>query len=139
MTLEDNKAVSMKFVQCFDRADLDGCRALLGPGFKAAMNGGPTMDTDAFYQLGKAFLDGFSESRHELQYSVAEGDRIVLVFTWRAKQTGHFQGIPPTGKRIALEMVQSDRIANGKIVQHDGIFDTHALMQQLGVMPPAGR
>jgi hypothetical protein len=27
MTLEDNKAVSLKFMQCFDRRDLEGCRA----------------------------------------------------------------------------------------------------------------
>jgi predicted ester cyclase len=70
---------------------------------------------------------------------VAEGDRAVFVITWRAKHTGTFQGIPATGKSVVLEMVQSDRIANAKLVHHDGIFDTHALLQQLGVVPAAGR
>jgi predicted ester cyclase len=139
MTTEDNKAVSRKFMQCFDRGDLAGCRALLGPGFKASMNGGAQLDADGFYQLGKAFLDGFSESRHELKYSVAEGDRVVMVVRWHAKHTGLFQGIPPTGKSVGLEMVQSDRITGGKMVEHDGIFDTLSLMQQLGAMPGAGR
>jgi hypothetical protein len=42
MALEDNKAVSMKFMQCFDRRDLDGCRALLA---RVALHGrGPPLD-----------------------------------------------------------------------------------------------
>jgi predicted ester cyclase len=139
MTLEDNKAVTFRFMQSFDKRDIAGCRAQLGPGFQATMNGSPPMDVDAFQQLGQAFLDGFTDARHEVKYSVAEGDRVIVVTTWRGKHTGNFQGIPPTGKTVVLEMVQSDRIAGGKIVSHDGIFDTHALLQQLGAAPSPGR
>jgi predicted ester cyclase len=139
MALEDTKAVSFKFMKSFDERDLEGCRALLGPGFRATMNGSPAMDAEAFFQTGKAFLDAFTEGRHEARYTVVEGDRAVTVLRWTAKHTGSFQGIPATGKTVSLEMVQSDRVANGKLIEHDGVFDVMTMMQQLGVVPQHSR
>jgi predicted ester cyclase len=49
---------------------------------------------------------------------------------------GEFLGIPPTGKRIELETIDIIRVRDGKCVEHWGVSDGLALMQQLGVIEP---
>ena len=48
---------------------------------------------------------------------------------------GTFQGIPATGKRIAVPGASVQHVQNGKIVDDYPGFDALAHMQQLGVVP----
>jgi predicted ester cyclase len=47
--------------------------------------------------------------------------------------------MPPTGKSIAVGVIDIFRIAGGKIVEHWGQMDSMGMMQQLGAMPAPGR
>ena len=49
--------------------------------------------------------------------------------------TGPLMGIPPTGKRVTIDVIDIVRVANGQIVEHWNIVDQMGLMQQLGVIP----
>jgi predicted ester cyclase len=44
-------------------------------------------------------------------------------------------GLPPTGKQIALEIIDILRLANGKVVEHWAVRDQMGMMQQLGLVP----
>ena len=46
---------------------------------------------------------------------LADGDRVVERWTGRGTHQGEFQGIAPTGKRVAVPGVVFYRIADGKI------------------------
>jgi hypothetical protein len=67
---------------------------------------------------------------------VAEGDKVVVHFTFRGTHKGVFAGIPPTGKQVEMKGVQIARLVNEQIVEDWVIRDTMGLMQQLGVIPP---
>ena len=41
---------------------------------------------------------------------------------------------PPTGNRISIGVFDILRIADGMVVEHWGLMDNMAMMQQLGVM-----
>ena len=47
-------------------------------------------------------------------------------------------GIPPTGKRISINVIDILGMAEGKFVEHWGVMDSMAMMQQLGVVPAPG-
>jgi predicted ester cyclase len=47
-------------------------------------------------------------------------------------------GIKPTGKSVSFEVIDTVRIAAGKIVEHWGLMDNLRLMLQLGVIPSPG-
>ena len=47
--------------------------------------------------------------------------------------TGPLGDIPPTGKSFKINGVYFVRITGGKIVEHWGMGDTMAMMQQLGL------
>lgn len=62
----------------------------------------------------------------------AEGDRVVYRGTARGTQQVAFMGISPSGKPVAVAVVEIFRIENGKIAEHWGGPDTMDLVQQLG-------
>lgn len=65
---------------------------------------------------------------------IVEGDRVVERWTGRGTHRGEFQGIAPTGRRVAVPGVVFYRIADGKIAGFRGQFDRLSLLQQLGAL-----
>ena len=86
-------------------------------------------------QVGKMFWGAFSDSHYTIEDQVGEGDKVATRMTWRATHTGDFQGLPPTGKQIAVSGITITRIKDGKIVEHWPSIDQLGMMQQLGVIP----
>ena len=43
-------------------------------------------------------------------------------------------GIPPTGQRVSIGLIDIVRIADGKVVEYWAIGDNLGMMQQLGVI-----
>ena len=66
---------------------------------------------------------------------IAEADKVMVRFTFRATYGGGFMNIPATGQQAAMPGIIIYRIADGKIVEHWMQVDSAALMQQLGVQP----
>ena len=82
----------------------------------------------------------FPDLKITIDDMIAEGDRVVYRGTARGTQQVAFQGIPPTGKQVAVAVVEIFRIENGKITEHWGGPDTMDLVVQIGgavtVAPP---
>ena len=78
---------------------------------------------------------GFPDIKATIEHLIAEGDQVVLHMTWTGTHKGEFMGIPPTGKSISINVIDILGIAEGKFVEHWGIMDSMAMMQQLGVIP----
>ena len=66
---------------------------------------------------------------------VAEGDKVVVVYTMRFTHKGPIMGIPPTGKQIAVKGIEIYRIKDGKIAETWEFGDNWGLMTQLGAIP----
>ena len=82
-------------------------------------------------QLHSAFPD-FKVTIHQL---IAENDMVAVFMSWHGTQQGEFVGIPPSGNRISINVFDLFRLADGIIVEHWGMMDSMAMMQQLGAMP----
>lgn len=86
-------------------------------------------------QLLTATLAAFSNIHATIEDIIAEENKVVTRFTARGTHTGEFLGIAPTGKEVSLMQISIDRVSGGKIVEHWGVADQTALMQQLGFVP----
>lgn len=67
---------------------------------------------------------------------IAEGDKIVVRWTWTGTHTGEFMGIPPTGRQLSVTGTSIHRFADGMFVESWASYDSLGMMQQLTAAPP---
>ncbi len=137
MSLEQNKAIMRRFVVASSddnyRSNLE---PLLAHDFVLHQADGTQNNQEVFLQHLNYFLTAFRDSYFNVEEQVAEGEMVVTRGVWGGIHSGDFQGLPPTGKQVAINAVLIDRIVDGKIVEHRSLFDMLSMMQQLGVVPP---
>jgi predicted ester cyclase len=94
----------------------------------------PNVDSvkKAIQSLHKAFSD-FSMVIEDL---VVYEDKVWGRMTGRGIQKGQFGPMPPTGKKIEITVIDIMRFKDGKLIEHWGVPDRLAAMEQLGMKPP---
>ena len=135
MSTEENKALMRRFLEASVSTDEAALRELLASDFVAHIPSGPA-NREAFVKHNYGYVTAFSDRQFEAEDLVAEGDKVVARATWRATHTGSFMGLPPTGKRLVVSAVITERFRDGQSVEHWSLFDTLGMMQQLGLVPP---
>lgn len=93
---------------------------------------------DGVRQLFAALRAAFPDLQAEVHDQVAEGDRVVTRKTLRGTHRGAFLGVPPTGRTVALAVIDILRVSGGRIAEHWGVADQLGLLVQLGAISPPG-
>ena len=88
--------------------------------------------------LCQAYFSAFPDLHITTDDLIAEGDKVVKVWTANCTNKGEFMGIPDTGKRIVVTGIEVFRIADGMIAENWVSMDNLGMLQQLGVIPPMG-
>ena len=65
------------------------------------------------------------------EQTIAEGDTVAVRGTMKGTHTGEFAGLPPTGRKIAVDVMLFYRVADGRIAEHWMQWDMGAVMRQL--------
>lgn len=133
-THEQLKALEQRLTDAIDRQDWTTAKQMTAPGVRVRM-GGQDMDLDGWLAQGQGFYAAFPDGRHEVAETVIDGDRIAVRGVWRGTHRGPFQGIPASGRAVAIDMMMVDRFVEGRLVQRAGLFDAVALLQQIGAFP----
>jgi steroid delta-isomerase-like uncharacterized protein len=137
MTTEQNKALARRFLEAAGVGDGARLTEMLAPDFVAHQSSGP-QSGHALVQHLISFRLAFSDSQFTVEEQIAEGDRVVTRATLQAVHSGDFQGLPPTGKQIAIEAIFFGRVRDGKFVESRSLFDQLSLLQQLNLIPSLG-
>lgn len=129
--------VVLRFYHARNAHDLDGMMALVGEGIvnhaPAGMPDPP--GKEGVRQVMAAEVAAFPDHHAQVQEVVADGDRVVVLAQMTGTHEGTFAGLPPTRRRFDVRAFQLFRVEGGLIVEHWGLFDRLALMEQLGVFP----
>jgi steroid delta-isomerase-like uncharacterized protein len=140
MSTEENKAVSRRFHEAIAKGNTQALQKEFAPNYVAHFPGIPVpLDSEGFNQLVNVFASGFPDSHFDFDDEFAVGDKVVTRFTYHAVHSGEFQGIPPTGKQVAMTGITILRLADGKIVENTVELDQLGLLQQLGAVPTPGQ
>lgn len=102
----------------------------LPPGFPSGLPGLKALIT--------SLRTAFPDEKSTIEDITADGDKVWARVRAQATNTGPFMGMPATGKRVNIEAIDICRFAGGKVVEHWGVTDNLAMMQQLGVVPAPG-
>jgi predicted ester cyclase len=100
------------------------------PGLKPSKEG-----LKEFVQL---FHGAFSDINVETVATAVDGDEIWVHSVFTGTHTGEFAGIPATGKKVTLAMMDRVKTRDGKAIEHWGVSDDLGMMTQLGVVPEMG-
>ena len=131
---EENKALARRVYEAINAGDMQTLRDSLAddvieheefPGLDAASS------KEGIIQQFEMMRAAFPDFTLSLDDMIAEGDKVFIRATMRGTHQGDFMGIPATGKKIEVPVGDFVRIVNGKGVEHWGVTDTGAMMQQL--------
>jgi predicted ester cyclase len=89
---------------------------------------GPEGVRQFFTQIIPGF---FSDLKIEIDYLLAEGDRVDCHFAALFKHTGEFAGLPPKGNQLRVPAISTFRIADGKLAEGWEIFDSGDMTRQM--------
>jgi steroid delta-isomerase-like uncharacterized protein len=136
MSLEQNKAVVRRYQDAYNANELDALDGILAPNLVShSMLPGVPQGLPGAKLVHQGLLVAFPDQHTVIDDLIAEGDKVVMRFTVSGTHKGPLMGIPATGKGYSVPGVSIFRLAEGKIVEHWGVFDQMAVMQQLGLAP----
>ena len=141
MSTEQNKALFRRLMEeVFDRGNISLIDELFAPDFveHEELPPGIAAGSEGVKQMSTMFRSAFPDFKATIDDMIAEGDKVVVRGTWSGTHKGEFMGIPPTGKRVSIGVIDIIRMAGGKFVEHWGQMDNMRMMQQLGVVPAPG-
>lgn len=134
-TAEQNEALFRRIIdEGFNQGNLAVADEVLSPQIaehQAGMGAGPEGLKGAITYLRSVFPD-FTLT---IEDTVTAGDTIWVRMRARGTQQGPHMGLPPTGKPIDIYVIDICRFEGGKMVEHWGVPDRFALLEQLGLLP----
>ena len=91
--------------------------------------------------FGKAFKDAMPDGHMEIVRVVESGDEIYITGRFKGTHKGDLvspQGtVPASGNALDMPFADYFRVVDGKIVEHEVVWDQLGMMAQLGAMPPS--
>jgi steroid delta-isomerase-like uncharacterized protein len=90
-------------------------------------------------EAAKAMRDASNDLVMTVDEMIAEGDRVAIRYTGRGTSTGPFNGMPPTGKKLAVTGMTIYRFSKGKIAEEWTTYNMLEILRQLGYYPDPGK
>jgi steroid delta-isomerase-like uncharacterized protein len=139
MHTEDLKKLNDHFYdEVFRRRHVDAVDELLTDDF---VEHTPAPGQAADRQGAKDFISQMMQAFPDLDFSIdnqiAEGDTVAAVGTMTGTHQAEFLGVPATGRKVSVQVMDTSRVRDGKFSDHWGLVDVPQLMAQLGVGSPA--
>jgi len=138
MSTETNKAICRRFLeQVYNEQRVDLVQEFLAEDLVQHIAGGPPAPPgpESFKEGLTMALAAFPDIQLTYDDEIAEGDKVVFLWTMTATHQGEFMGIPATGKQITRSGSAIYRLDNAKIAELWFFADNLEFMQQLGAIP----
>jgi len=131
MSAEANKEVVRRYVDAFNRGDLDELQQIFSPDavIQGVLGWG---GLDVVVPIWRELHDGLRIVL-TIEELVAEGDTVAARYTERGTFAGPFRGHEPTGKSFELVAMEWFTLRDGRIVRRWGARDHASQARQIGM------
>jgi steroid delta-isomerase-like uncharacterized protein len=137
----DNKATMRRiYDEIISGRNLEAIDALLADDFVEHEELPPGMPSgkEAPKVMGAMMRAAFPDFRATVEEMLEDGDKVIARVRFSGTHQGEFMGIPPTGNRFDVPVIDIIEFRGGRAIAHWGVMDMGRMMQQLGVgAPPA--
>lgn len=138
MQAEDLKKLNERFNdEVFQKRNVDAIDQLLTDDFvEHTPAPGQATDRKGAKEFMGMMMNAFPDLEYRMEMQIAEGDTVSSVGTLTGTHREAFMGVPATGKKISVQMMDTAKVRNGKFAEHWGLADMASMMAQLGVPTP---
>ena len=133
----DNNASIRRLYDLINAGDLDGVGRQFADDFieREELPGLPPTKAGVI-QFFQMLFAAFPDFRMDVEDVIASGDKAAVRVRMTGTHKGEFQGIPATGKSVAVNVIDIIRFSDdGLAREHWGVLDQLSLLQQLGAIP----
>ena len=125
-----------KWVESLNRGDVAAADEVFAADCVIHITGGkqPDLSVADFKEMLRAFLAAFPDLHFSIEDQLIDGDKVALRWMATGTHTAPLGVIPATGKRILLNGLILQHVANGQIVERWEQWDHTSLLAQLGLM-----
>jgi len=135
--MSDTKEIYARFVrEVINDGDADALDRFMVEDVIDSGHAGFGSGRDAMKAFVRALHSGFSDITIDVQWSVADGDRLGVWAPMTGTHDGEFFGVAATGARIAFNTCGFFRFEGEMIAEHQGFIDVMAIAQAVGVIGP---
>lgn len=128
MTVEEIKAMVRRLVEARNSHDVE-----------ASVSFFPAERQEYVRQAFNKVTEAFPDVQTALEELIAEGDKVVLRWSFQGIHLGLYRAIPATGNRVNYTGIDIYKIVDGQIVSLVRETDNLAVRQQLGVSDTSSR
>ena len=140
MSTEQNKELCRRLYAAVSTGDFDALDQLVAPNFieHEMVDPGLPAGREGMKTLFRMVRQAMPDMVMTVEDMVAEGERVAVRAVMSGTQTGEFMGIPASGKRVEMTVMDLHRIENNQFSEHWGVSDMLAFMTQIGAIPAPG-
>ena len=133
MSTEENKTLFFHYQDALRSKNPDDLKAVLAPDFVGHdLPPGLPPGPEGLILFRTKVNEVFPDQKMVVEDLMAVDDRVIARFTLTQTHQGEYMGIAATGKPVTLELIEIDRMANGKIAERWARLDFLSLLRQLG-------
>jgi steroid delta-isomerase-like uncharacterized protein len=139
MSIEENKAIVLRWFAELDRGNLDVVDELIAHDYVDHNPALPNLPPgrEGVRQYVRMLKAAFPDAAHTIDDVIAEGDRVMTRVTARGTFLGECIGYRPNGNVIEISGIAVHRVAEGRLVEHWAHADMAGFMHQIGADAPA--
>jgi predicted ester cyclase len=134
MSTEQNKATVRRFNKEFiESGNMNSFNEIIDASFinHSAPAGTPKGPEGVVYFFNHLLKPAFPDLTVSINDQVAEADKVTTYKTFSATHQGEFFGVPASGKKVVMEIIDIIRLQDGRFVEHWNVLDWQAVMQQI--------
>ncbi len=132
MLKEENKRLHRRFFEeVVNTRNLALLDELFAPDYHEANEANHVQKREDVRQFLCSLLAAFPDAKIDVDYQMAEMDRVVSCIALRGTQMAQFQGIPPLGQRVLFPFVEVARYSNKHCVERWGGLNALNVMRQI--------
>ena len=138
----DNKSlVRRMYEEVWNGRRLEVARELISPSHAVQLTDAADsgVGPEAYARNVTEFVNAFPDLKFTVLDMIAENDKVVAFWNISGTHQGEFRGIAATGKKISVDGITINQLANGKIMDSYVSVDMWGMMRQLGAVPAPGQ
>ena len=132
-TTQKNKEVVRNiYEQAFNKRNLQLLQNYISDDYTGIKG---TKGAEGFQEPAAALIKAFPDAQWHLVSLIGEGDNVFVKWKFEGTQTGAFQNIEATGKKVSSDGMAVLELKDGKVISSQVHTDRLGFLQQLNVLP----